>query len=137
MNALRRLTLGATLSASFVALATLVSAAPSPRSEAKRVVSDAPARDDQPKVIEIHAKRFEFEPKEVHLAKGESVTLAVTSDDVTHGFFSRPLHFDEDLAPGKTVSIPLAPAQPGTYTVICDHYCGSGHGGMKMVIVVE
>ena len=65
------------------------------------------------------------------------MTLAVTSEDVTHGFFSRPLHFDEDLAPGKTVSIPLAPTEPGQYTVICDHYCGSGHGGMKMIIVVE
>jgi cytochrome c oxidase subunit 2 len=61
----------------------------------------------------------------------------VTSEDVTHGFFSRQFHVDEDLAPGKTVSIPLTPAEPGTYTVICDHYCGSGHGGMKMVIVVE
>jgi cytochrome c oxidase subunit 2 len=115
-------------------LAALVGDAP----PSPRVVSYATAaRDDQPKVIAIHAKRFEFEPKEIHLAKGEPVTLAVTSEDVTHGFFSRPLHFDEDLAPGKTVSIPLAPAQPGTYTVICDHYCGSGHGGMKMVIVVE
>jgi cytochrome c oxidase subunit II len=99
--------------------------------------SPASARDDQPKVVAVHAKRFEFEPKEIHLAKGESVTLAVTSEDVTHGFFSRQLHFDEDVAPGKTVSIPLSPKEPGTYTVICDHYCGSGHGGMKMVIVVE
>ena len=102
----------------------------------------AAARDDQPrsgapKVIAISAKRFEFEPKEIHLAKGESVTLAVTSEDVTHGFFSRQLHFDEDIAPGKPLSIPLKPEQAGSYTVICDHYCGSGHGGMKMVIVVE
>jgi len=98
---------------------------------------DEPPRSEAPKVIAIHAKRFEFEPKEIHLAKGEPVTLAVTSEDVTHGFFSRQLHFDEDLAPGKAVSIPLTPAEPGTYTVICDHYCGSGHGGMKMVIVVD
>ena len=95
------------------------------------------AHADEPRVIAVSAKRFEFEPKEIHLAKGESVTLAVTSEDVTHGFFSRQLHFDEDIAPGKPVSIPLTPEQAGSYTVICDHYCGSGHGGMKMVIVVE
>lgn len=98
---------------------------------------DDPPRGETSKVIAIHAKRFEFEPKEIHLAKGEPVTLALTSEDVTHGFFSRQLHFDEDIAPGKTVSLPLSPTEPGTYTVICDHYCGSGHGGMKMVIVVE
>jgi cytochrome c oxidase subunit 2 len=119
MNALRRLTLGIALAATLGAAASTA------------------ARDNQPRVIEIHAKRFEFEPKEIHVAKGESVTLAVTSEDVTHGFFSRPLHFDEDLAPGKTVSIPLAPAEAGTYTIICDHYCGSGHGGMKMTLVVD
>src|SRR5262249_29633501 len=56
------------------------------------LTSPAPARDDPPpRVVEIHAKRFEFEPKEIHVAKGESVTLAVTSEDVTHGFFSRAL----------------------------------------------
>jgi cytochrome c oxidase subunit II len=119
MKRFQRLTLG-------TLLAAMAAAAPPAR-----------ARSEEPRVIEVHAKRFEFEPKEIHLTKGEAVTLAVTSEDVTHGFFSRPLHFDEDLAPGKTVSIPLAPKEPGTYTVICDHYCGSGHGGMKMVIVVE
>ena len=25
----------------------------------------------------------------------------------------------------------------GRYAAICDHYCGSGHGNMKMTIVVE
>jgi cytochrome c oxidase subunit 2 len=123
MNGSQRLRLGVFLAA----IAVVIVAAAFP----------APARSDEPRVIAIHAKRFEFEPKEIHLVKGEPVTLAVTSEDVTHGFFSRPLHFDEDVVPGKTVSIPLAPKEPGTYTVICDHYCGSGHGGMKMVIVVE
>jgi len=128
MNTLRRLILGTALLSALVGPGA---ASPSSRQD------DPPAPGSAPRVIEVHAKRFEFEPKEIHLAKGEAVTLAVTSEDVTHGFFSRPLHFDEDLAPGKTVSIPLAPKEPGQYTVICDHYCGSGHGGMKMIIVVE
>jgi cytochrome c oxidase subunit 2 len=119
MNTLRRLILGTALLSALVGPGA---ASPSPRQD------DPPAAGSAPRVIEVHAKRFEFEPKEIHLAMGE---------DVTHGFFSRPLHFDEDLVPGKTVSIPLAPKEPGQYTVICDHYCGSGHGGMKMIIVVE
>jgi cytochrome c oxidase subunit 2 len=126
MNRSRRLLLWALVLAGLVATVARPAAARDDRS-----------RSEASKVVVIHAKRFEFEPKEIHLAKGEPVTLAVSSEDVTHGFFSRQLHFDEDLAPGKTVSIPLSPTEPGTYTVICDHYCGSGHGGMKMVIVVE
>lgn len=97
-----------------------------------------PADDEpQPRTIEVSAKRFEFEPQEITLKKGEAVTLRVTSQDVTHGFFSRPLHIDADLKPGETQAVRIRPQESGTYTVICDHYCGSGHGGMKMVIVVE
>ena len=100
-------------------------------------VASSPARADAPRVVAVTAKRFEFQPKEIHVRKGESVVLEVTSQDVTHGFFSRQFGFDEDLAPGKTVRVPIRADEPGPYLVLCDHYCGSGHGGMKMTIVVE
>jgi len=114
-------------------VATLLLAAAAAAPAASRGRDDAPTE----RTIPVSAKRFAFEPAEIHVHKGEAVTLAVTSQDVKHGFFSRPLHFDEDLAPGKTVPVHIAPTEAGTYTVICDHYCGSGHGGMKMTIVVE
>ena len=95
------------------------------------------ARADEPRVVAVSAKRFEFEPKEIRVSKEEAVVLEVTSQDVTHGFFSRALGFDEDLAPGKTVRIPLKTAADGSYVVLCDHYCGSGHGNMKLTIVVQ
>jgi heme/copper-type cytochrome/quinol oxidase subunit 2 len=31
----------------------------------------------------------------------------------------------------------VTPATAGTFKSICDHYCGIGHGGMKMTVVVE
>lgn len=114
----------------FVAIATVVAATVA-------AVASAPARADEPRVIPVVARRFEFEPKEIRLKKGESVVLEVTSQDVTHGFFSRKFGFDEDLAPGKTVRVPIRADEAGPYLVLCDHYCGSGHGGMKMTIVVE
>ena len=91
----------------------------------------------EPRVIEIHAKRFGFTPNEVRLKKGEAVKLVLTSEDVTHGFFQRALKIDEDIESRKTTEITLTPDTAGSYTVICDHFCGSGHGGMKMTIVVE
>lgn len=100
-------------------------------------IASGPARADAPRVVAVSAKRFEFDPKEVRVAKGESVVLEVTSQDVLHGFFSRPLGFDEDLAPGQSIRIPLKTDAAGSYTVLCDHFCGSGHGNMKMTIVVE
>ncbi len=92
---------------------------------------------DEPKVIAITAKRFEFSPKEITLKLGETVKLQLTSEDVTHGFFAKPLGIDEVIVPGKTTEVVVTPKAAGRYTTICDHFCGSGHGGMKMTIVVE
>jgi len=90
-----------------------------------------------PRVIDITAKRFEFTPNQLTLKKGEPLILRVTSMDVTHGFFNRPLKIDGLVEPGKPLQVAINPQTAGTYTVICDHFCGSGHGNMKMSIVVE
>ena len=50
-----------------------------------------------PRAIVITAKRFEFVPSTITLKKGETVKLVVTSEDVTHGLFIRPLKIDTDL----------------------------------------
>ena len=92
---------------------------------------------EAPTVIAITAKRFEFSPREIHLKLGETVKLALTAEDATHGFFARPLGIDELIVPGKTTEVVLTPRVAGRYTTICDHFCGSGHGGMKMTIVVD
>jgi cytochrome c oxidase subunit 2 len=91
---------------------------------------------DAPKVIEISAKRFEFSPNNITLKKGEPVILRLTSQDVTHGFFARPLKLDELIEPGKTMDVKVQPDKEGTFTVICHHFCGAGHGNMKMTITV-
>ncbi len=91
---------------------------------------------DQPKVIEITAKRFEYAPSKVSLKKGETVTLRVASLDVTHGLFVRPLKIDTDIPAGETKEITITPQNVGTFTAICHHFCGSGHGNMKMVFEV-
>jgi cytochrome c oxidase subunit II len=92
----------------------------------------------EPKVIEISAKKFEFTPSEITLKKGEPAILRLTSSDRVHGFMSKPLRIDTDIAAGKTTDIAVTPDSAGDFTVICDHYCGTGHGNMKMkVSVVE
>ena len=91
---------------------------------------------DNPKVIEITAKKFEFTPNEITLKKGEPVILRLTTADRVHGFMSKPLKFDTDIPPGKTTDVAVTPDTAGNFTIICDHYCGSGHGGMNMKVTV-
>ena len=88
------------------------------------------------KVIEITAKKFEFTPSEITLKKGEPVILRLTSADRVHGFMSKPLKIDTDIPPGKTTDVAVTPDSAGGFTVICDHYCGTGHGNMKMKVTV-
>ena len=94
--------------------------------------------NDTPKVIEITAKKFDFTPNEITLKKGEPVILRLTTADRVHGFMSKQLKFDTDIPVGRTTDVPVTPDTAGDFTVICDHYCGTGHGNMKMkVSVVE
>ena len=101
------------------------------------LVVTAKAGGEEPRTITITAKRFEFVPSTITLKKGETVKLVVKSEDVTHGLFLRPLKIDTDLTPGETQEITVTPQATGTFTAICHHFCGSGHGGMKLTVVVE
>jgi cytochrome c oxidase subunit 2 len=94
-------------------------------------------RGGVPRAIVITAKRFEFVPSTITLKKGEAVKLFVTSEDVTHGFFLRQLKIDAELLPGETQQITVTPQSAGTFTAFCHHFCGSGHGNMKLTVVVE
>jgi cytochrome c oxidase subunit 2 len=101
-------------------------------------VASPPARaQDDPRVIVITAKRFEFSPNLITLAKGETVKLQIKSEDVTHGLFVRPLGIDTEIVPGRVTELTVTPETAGTYRAICDHFCGAGHGGMKMTIIVR
>jgi cytochrome c oxidase subunit II len=94
-------------------------------------------RADEPvRTIDITAKRFEFAPNQITLKKGETVKLRLTSADVMHGFFQRAFKIDEMIEPGKTTEVTITPQVAGTFTTICDHFCGVNHGSMKMTFVV-
>jgi cytochrome c oxidase subunit 2 len=92
--------------------------------------------NDNLRVIEITAKKFEFTPAEITLKKGEPVILRLTTADRVHGFMSKPLKIDTDIPDGKTTDVAVTPDTAGNFAVICDHYCGTGHGNMKMKVTV-
>jgi cytochrome c oxidase subunit 2 len=95
------------------------------------------AGGQEPRVIALTAKRFEFAPSEVRLKKDEPVTLRIASGDVTHGLYMKALGIDAEIQPGKTTEVTFTPRTAGRFTAICDHFCGAGHGNMHMVFVVE
>jgi cytochrome c oxidase subunit II len=91
---------------------------------------------EEPRVVEIKARKFQFSPSEITLKMGQPVILRLTTEDRTHGFLLKPLKVDTDIVPGKATDVAVTPTATGQYTVICDHFCGSGHGNMKMKLTV-
>lgn len=119
----------------FVLVAAMLAVAfPGPRVSAGQV-APPPA---EPRVIEIMAKRYAYEPSEVAVTQGETVRLLVRSGDGPHGFEIKQLKVKKELLRGAPpVAIEFTADAPGRYPILCSEFCGDGHGGMKGMLVVN
>jgi len=94
-------------------------------------------RAESPRRIEIIAKRFTYDPDVITLKRGEPVVLVLHSIDVTHGLKVAELNINsEDIKKGKDSELQFTPQEPGQYVGQCAHFCGKGHGSMKLQINV-
>ena len=89
-----------------------------------------------PRRIEIHARRFSFTPAEITVEKGETVTLALTSDDVPHSLVIPGLHVNGTMTKGHVTEVTITPETAGDFKGKCGRYCGSGHGSMVFLVHV-
>jgi cytochrome c oxidase subunit 2 len=83
-----------------------------------------------PQRIEIAAKRFNFEPGEITLKKGQPVVLVLKSADVAHGIRIRDLNVEVKVGKGGTAEVQFTPDKTGDFIGHCSVFCGSGHGSM-------
>jgi cytochrome c oxidase subunit 2 len=91
-----------------------------------------------PHWIELTARRFTFEPKEITLKKGEPVVIVLKSKDVAHGLRIRDLNVEAKVGAGGTVEMRFTPEKTGEFLGRCYVFCGTGHGSMAMKVrVVE
>ena len=91
----------------------------------------------EPRVIEMTARRFVYEPNEIALKAGERVVIAIRSIDFTHGMNLPDLGKRLDLVPGRVTRLELQPVEPGVIDFLCDNFCGDGHEGMHGRFVVS
>jgi cytochrome c oxidase subunit 2 len=90
------------------------------------------------KTITIAASKFKFEPNEITVKKGEEVTLILQATDATHGLAIKDFGVKIEAKKGESTQVKFTPQTVGTFEGKCAHYCGKGHGSMKMTIhVVE
>lgn len=94
------------------------------------------ARAEEPKRIEITAKRFSYEPGEITLKKGQPVVLVINSLDVTHGFRVRELNVDAKIPVGAPTEVKFTPQKTGDFVAHCSVFCGPNHGSMALKLHV-
>jgi cytochrome c oxidase subunit 2 len=95
-------------------------------------------RAQEPRRIEITAKRFTYEPGEITLKKGQPVVLVLRSADVMHGLRVRELNVDVKIPAGGTQEVRFTPQKTGNFVAHCSVFCGPGHGSMALKLhVVE
>ena len=87
--------------------------------------------------IAITAQRFRYTPDEIALRRGETVVLAVTALDFTHGFSIPDLGVRADLVPGHAVRVTITPPHNGIVPFLCDNFCGDGHEQMSGRLLVS
>jgi cytochrome c oxidase subunit 2 len=97
-----------------------------------------PATVSAPRVIEVVAKRFTFEPAKIEVSEGERVRLSVKSADGVHGLRIRKFNVNK-LVPrgGQPVTIDFVASAPGTYEILCSEECGDGHDAMSGTLIVK
>ena len=87
-------------------------------------------------IIRISASMFEFKPSEITLKKDVPVVFELKSQDRRHGFNLPDFHMRVDVQPGTTEKLRIVPRKVGTFTFLCDVFCGDQHEEMTGTIRV-
>ncbi|HDZ22472.1 hypothetical protein LCGC14_0615610 [marine sediment metagenome] len=97
----------------------------------------APAEKEEPRIIEIQAKRFEYTPSEITLQKNELVTLRLVSMDVAHGLYLDGYDINMNVEAGETTTRTLRADKTGRFSFRCSVTCGPFHPYMIGYMNVE
>jgi cytochrome c oxidase subunit 2 len=78
-----------------------------------------------------------FNPTEIRVPVGATVTFTSTSRDVIHGFNVEGTRVNMMLVPGQISRTTYTFDEPGEHLIICHEYCGLGHHRMYGRLIVE
>ncbi len=87
--------------------------------------------------VTMIALMFAFQPNEIRVPAGRSVTFRMSSSDVVHGFQIVGTNGNTMVVPGYVSQFTMTFETPGEYLVVCNEYCGLGHHGMFGKLIVE
>jgi cytochrome c oxidase subunit II len=96
------------------------------------------APQPEPRVVEVVAKKFAFDPARIEVTEGETVRLMVRSADGVHGVGIKKFKVSEEVPRGGTpIMIEFTANATGEFEILCSEYCGKGHEEMAAMLVVK
>ena len=72
----------------------------------------------------------------LELEEGKTYRLHLSSMDYLHGFSLQPENINIEVHPGYEHIVTLTPTAAGTYSIICNEYCGINHHTMASKLYV-
>ncbi|MFD2045825.1 cytochrome c oxidase subunit II [Ornithinibacillus salinisoli] len=101
--------------------------------------------DDDKYIVNIVASAFNYNlgtddngspVKNIRIPKGATVLFQVTTSDVVHGFNVAGTNVNMMAEPGYISSLETVMKKAGTFTIVCNEYCGMGHHMMYATVEV-
>ena len=77
------------------------------------------------------------EAADLHLPMGKPVKMLLRSIDVLHDFYVPEFRAKMDMIPGSVTYFWFTPTRTGTFEVLCAELCGTGHGFMRGIVMVD
>ncbi len=74
---------------------------------------------------------------ELHLPANHRIKLALTSEDVLHGFYIPAFRLKQDIVPNQTTDFEFTPIKEGTYRLRDSQFSGTYFATMQTNVVVE
>lgn len=86
--------------------------------------------------IIANSTTWQFEPRNIEIPVGSTVTFYVTSTDIQHGFKLQDTNVNMQILPGQVSKLAFTFEKVGEYPYICTEYCGLGHAAMFGTLTV-
>jgi len=87
--------------------------------------------ESRERVVKMVARKWVFLPATVEARKGETLVFELSAPEVPMGFSLPDFNVRTDVVPGRLATLKLTPDKGGTFTFLCDIFCGEGHETMN------
>lgn len=111
---------------------------PAPNDDAQSDVNPSAPLPSGIQKISLTVDEYSWTPSEIKVKQGTTIELTITNVGAkAHGLAMPGMNVNVALPPGETKTVTFIADQEGTSRFYCNVPCGSGHGSMTGVLIVE